>query len=190
MIKKMRLPYSPDIFGSILSEETFNYHYGKHYVNYLNKLNDLIKNTEFENLKLKDIIKKSDGNIFNNAAQVWNHEFYWMSISKESSEDTKKQFFSDNNESEIETKKSFINSASKLFGSGWCWFIKDDLGKFSFVNTKNANNLIQNERVIPLFVCDVWEHAYYIDYRNDRLKYLNSFWDLINWKFVKKNLSN
>lgn len=190
MIKKMRLPYSSDIFGSILSAETFDYHYGKHYVNYVNKLNDLIKNTEFANLRLQDIIQKSDGNIFNNAAQVWNHEFYWMSISKESSNDAKKQFFSHNNISELEIKKKFIDSASKLFGSGWCWFVKNDIEQFSFVNTTNADNLIQNKKLTPLFVCDVWEHAYYIDYRNDRLKYLNNFWDLIDWNFVKKNLSN
>jgi Fe-Mn family superoxide dismutase len=188
-IKKMKLSYSKDHFSPIISEETFNFHYEKHYQNYINKLNALIKGTEFESLSLVEIIKKSEGNIFNNAAQVWNHEFYWKSLSKNSSNDHKEDFFSKVNVKENDLKDMFLKNASGLFGSGWCWLVKNNKNEVEFFNTSNAETPMQNNQLTPLFVCDVWEHAYYVDYRNDRVKYLNNFWNIINWEFVNKNFS-
>jgi Fe-Mn family superoxide dismutase len=188
-IKKMKLSYSKDHFSPIISEETFNFHYEKHYQNYINKLNALIKGTEFESLSLVEIIKKSEGNIFNNAAQVWNHEFYWKSLSKNSSNDHKKDFFSKVSVKENDLKDMFLKNASGLFGSGWCWLVKNNKNEVEFFNTSNAETPMQNNQLTPLFVCDVWEHAYYVDYRNDRVKYLNNFWNIINWEFVNKNFS-
>lgn len=186
-IEKMKLPYEKDAFQSIISKETFEFHYNKHYQNYINKLNDLKKNTEFDNMNLEQIVKLSSGNIFNNAAQVWNHEFYWLSLSNEKQEDQKKLFFSKINMSEQNLKELFLDSAMKLFGSGWCWLVMDKNNNVSFLNTSNAQTPITEGVLKPLFVCDVWEHAYYVDFRNDRLKYLNCFWDVLNWKFINTN---
>jgi len=188
-IKKMQLPYPKDIFDPIISQETFDYHYGKHYISYINKLNDLIENTHFASMSLEEIVKQSSGNIFNNAAQVWNHEFYWLSISKANHEIAKQSFFNSIKQNENILKEDFLKNASSLFGSGWCWLIKDKTNKLKFINTKNAETPITSLEYKPLFVCDVWEHAYYIDYRNNRPSYLKSFWELINWDFVNNNFS-
>lgn len=187
-IKKMNLPYSPDVLAPYISEETFRYHYGKHYLTYINKLNTLIIGTEYEKISLENIIKKSSGNIFNNAAQVWNHQFYWLSMSKSNLDTEKEIFFNSSNLTEEGLKKDFIEHASSLFGSGWCWLVKNKSNQIKFINSYNADSPIKNQELSPLFVCDVWEHAYYVDYRNDRMKYLNAFWNLINWGFVNKNL--
>jgi Fe-Mn family superoxide dismutase len=188
-IQKIKLPYEKNAFQGIISEETFEFHYNKHYKNYINKLNSLKKNTEFDNMNLEQIVKLSSGNIFNNAAQVWNHEFYWLSLSNEKIENQKNIFFSKINISEEKLKDLFLESAMKLFGSGWCWLVKDKNGNLSFLNTSNAQTPIKEGIFKPLFVCDVWEHAYYIDFRNDRLKYLNKFWNILNWNFINKNFN-
>lgn len=189
-IKNMKLPYPKDIFEPIISKETFDYHYGKHYMSYINKLNNLVENTKFASMSLEDIVKKSSGNIFNNAAQVWNHEFYWLSMSKANNEIAKQSFFNSIEQSENILKEDFLKNASSLFGSGWCWLVKDETGKLKFVNTQNAETPITSTFYKPLFVCDVWEHAYYVDYRNNRPSYLNSFWELIDWDFVNNNFNN
>jgi len=181
----MQLPYEKNILEPHISVETFDYHYDKHYKTYLNKLNLLIKKTEFENLDLQNIIDNSSGIIYNNAAQVWNHEFYWKGLSKEKFVNEKQSFFKKINQEEMNVKKSFIDKAMQLFGSGWCWFVISKENELKIINTSNAD-IPKNYKI--LLTCDIWEHAYYIDYRNNRLKYLETFWQLINWKFVYKNL--
>ena len=189
-IKKITLPYDHNVFEPLISEETFSFHYGKHYASYINKLNALIKGTEFSSMSLKEIVEKSSGNTFNNAAQVWNHEFYWLSISKDTSENEKNIFLELTKQSEQNLKNEFLKHAASLFGSGWCWLVKDENNRLKFINTQNAETPIRSKEYKPLFVCDVWEHAYYVDYRNDRPSYLNNFWKLINWDFVNKNFSH
>jgi Fe-Mn family superoxide dismutase len=173
-----------------MSKETMEFHYGKHHQTYVNKLNELIENTEFENLNLHDIIKKADGTIFNNAAQVFNHDFFWhclipnqTSLSSELESILIKNFISVD-----EFKKEFTAKALAHFGSGWTWLIKDERGYLKIISTQNAQTpLTTNSK--PLLVCDVWEHAYYIDYRNVRAKYVENFWNIVNWDFVEKNLN-
>ena len=190
-VEKINLPYKHNMFEPIISRETFDYHYGKHYLGYINKLNNLIKNSEFSSMTLEEIICNSSDNIFNNAAQVWNHEFYWMSISnKKDIEEEKQIFFDKVKHEEISLKKEFLAKATSLFGSGWCWLVKNSLNEVQFINTQNADTPLIHKEYKPLFVCDVWEHAYYIDFKNDRPKYLNKFWNLIDWEFVNKNFDN
>jgi Fe-Mn family superoxide dismutase len=185
----MNLPYEKNIFEPIISEETFNYHYGKHYQNYINKLNTLTEDTKYSSMKLEDIVKKSSGAIFNNAAQIANHEFYWNSLSKQSvsNDNNKEIFFSIVDKNEQSLRLEFIEKAMSLFGSGWCWLVKNKSNKIEFLNTYNAGTPATNDDFTALFVCDVWEHAYYVDYKNDRLKYLEHFWKIINWGFVNNN---
>ena len=186
-IQAMPLPYAKGTLQPHISSETFDYHYDKHYKNYVNKLNILVKGSKFEKMSLNEIIKQSSGNIYNNAAQVWNHEFYWKGLSKDNNLEEKKLFLSKINKKEDDLKNHFIEKAMQLFGSGWCWFTINKNNEFELINKSNAD--IPNENKI-LLTCDVWEHAYYIDYRNDRLKYLEDFWKLINWKFLWNNLSS
>ncbi len=186
----MNLPYALDALEPYMSKETMEFHYGKHHQTYVNKLNELIENTEFENLNLHDIIKKADGAIFNNAAQVFNHDFFWhcltpnqTSLSSELESILIKNFISVD-----EFKKEFTAKALAHFGSGWTWLIKDERGYLKIISTQNAQTpLTTNSK--PLLVCDVWEHAYYIDYRNVRAKYVENFWNIANWDFVEKNLN-
>ena len=187
--KLIKLPFEKNALEPLISEETIEYHYGKHHNKYVNTLNSLIKDTEFEDKPLVDIIKGSQGGIFNNAAQVFNHNFYWFGLSPEKNlpslelgELIDKSFGS------MESfKKEFLSSAAKLFGSGWTWLIYDK-GVLKIENTGNADTPLRYGR-IPLLACDVWEHAYYIDYRNLRPEYLEKWWELINWNFVSKNLA-
>lgn len=186
------LPYAKNALAPYISEETLEYHYGKHHQAYVTNLNSLIKGTEFEPLSLEDIVLKSSGGIFNNAAQVWNHTFYWNCLTPQGGgepsgallEAIEKNFgsFSD-------FKEKFSQSATTLFGSGWAWLVKNSDGSLDIVGTSNAGNPL-TEGKTPLLTCDVWEHAYYIDYRNARPKYLEAFWKLANWDFVAKNLAN
>lgn len=191
MFELPKLPYALDALQPHISKETLEYHYGKHHKAYVDKLNELIKGTEFANLSLEEIIKKASGPIFNNAAQNWNHTFYWHCMTpKSSGEPTgkladaiKKKFGSFE-----DFKKTFTESAIKLFGSGWTWLAKDAKGELEIINESNAGlPLKQNKKA--LFTCDVWEHAYYIDYRNLRPKYIENFWAIANWEFVAKNFS-
>ena len=185
-----KLPYSLDALQPIISKETLEFHYGKHHKTYINNLNKLIIGTEFEQMSLEEIIKQSSGGIFNNAAQVWNHSFYWHCLSPNKTEASQKlatainQSFS----SFDEFKQKFTAATISNFGSGWTWLVKDrDSEKLSIMSTSNADTPVRDNTFQPLLTIDVWEHAYYIDYRNDRAKYINNFYNIINWKFVSDN---
>lgn len=175
-----------------ISEETLNYHYGKHHQTYVTNLNNLIKGTEFENLSLEQIIKKSSGGIFNNAAQTWNHTFYWHSLTPKSSGEPsgkladaiKKKFGSFD-----EFKKLFSQTAMTTFGSGWAWLAKNANSELELLSTSNAGLPMTQDKK-ALLTCDVWEHAYYIDYRNARPAYVENFWKILNWDFVAENFSD
>lgn len=185
------LPYAKDALEPHISAETLEYHHGKHHQKYVNTLNDLIQGTEFENMSLEDVIKKSSGGIFNNAAQTWNHTFYWNCMSPDGGGEPSGPLADAINQafgSFDAFKEEFSKSAGGLFGSGWTWLVKNSDGGLAIVNAGNAGNPI-TEGKTPLLTCDVWEHAYYIDYRNERPKYVSAFWNLVNWNFVEKNFS-
>jgi len=183
------LPYSNDALCPHISTETIEYHYGKHHKAYVDKANDMIKGTEFENKTLEDIIKTSSGALFNNAAQVWNHSFYWNCLSSEGGGEPTgplaTQITADFG-SFNKFKEEFTQAAITCFGSGWAWLVKKNNGKLAVTSTSNAATPLTTDDK-PLMTCDVWEHAYYIDYRNARPKYLETFWKLVNWNFVAKN---
>lgn len=184
------LPYSADALAPHISAETLQFHYGKHHQAYVTNLNKLIVGTEFENLPLVEIIRRSEGGIFNNAAQVWNHSFYWHSMSPTGGgepEGALQQAIQKKWSSVEAFKEAFEKSAVGNFGSGWTWLVKKPDNSLAIVNTSNAATPITTDD-IPLFTCDVWEHAYYIDYRNRRPDYVSSFWKLVNWEFAAKNL--
>lgn len=185
------LPYAKDALAPTISEETLEFHYGKHHNTYVQKLNGLIEGTEFADASLEDIIKKSSGGVFNNAAQVWNHTFYWNSMSPNGGgEPTGELADAINAEfgSFDEFKTKFSEAAAGNFGSGWTWLVKNSSGKLEIVNTSNAGCPITDGHT-PLITVDVWEHAYYIDYRNARPKYLEGFFKLANWEFAAKNFA-
>jgi Fe-Mn family superoxide dismutase len=185
------LPYAKNALEPHISAETIEYHYGKHHQAYVNNLNNLIPGTEFENLSLEEIIMKSSGGVFNNAAQVWNHTFYWHCLSPNGggepsgalAEAINKAFGSFD-----EFKKKFTQTAITTFGSGWAWLVQDKSGALSIVSTSNAATPMTAGQK-ALLTCDVWEHAYYVDYRNARPSYVDHFWSLVNWDFVAKNLA-
>ncbi|MCH9814758.1 MAG: superoxide dismutase [Epsilonproteobacteria bacterium] len=186
----MTLPFDTDAFEPYISKETLNYHHGKHHAGYVNNLNDLIAGTEFENMELIDIVKNADGAIFNNAAQIYNHNFYWMSMTDQESEISDdlmallvRDFYSFE-----QFKLEFIQKASTLFGSGWTWLSLNPEGKLIIEQTHNADNPLLYHH-IPLLTCDVWEHAYYIDYRNARAAYIEKWWSLVDWDFVSHNVT-
>ena len=184
------LPYAMNALAPHISEETLRYHYGKHHQAYVNNLNNLVKGTEFEQSNLLDVVKKAQGGIFNNAAQIWNHTFYWHSLSPNGgNEPTGKLADKINADfgSFEDFKTAFTKAATTLFGSGWAWLVKNSSGKLEIVQTSNAGNPI-TEGKTPLLTCDVWEHAYYIDTRNDRGAYLKNFWEIVNWDFAADNL--
>jgi len=188
--KLPKLPYAIDALEPVISKETIEYHYGKHHQTYVNNLNKLIAGTEYEDMSLEEIIMKSSGAIFNNAAQVFNHSFYWECLSPNSGgEPTGKlaQLIDNNFGSFASFKEKFTATAIALFGSGWTWLVKNTDGSLSVQSTQNAATPIQ-EGKIPLLTCDVWEHAYYIDYRNARASYVEKFWNIVNWDFVAANL--
>lgn len=185
------LPYAMDGLAPHISEETLQYHYGKHHSTYVTNLNKQIKGTEFENSSLEDIIKKSTGGVFNNAAQVWNHTFYWNCLSPKGGAqpdgalaDAINARFGDYDK----FKEEFTKSALGNFGSGWTWLVKKADGSVDIVNTSNAATPLTTDDK-PLLTCDVWEHAYYVDYRNARPKYMEAFWNLVNWQFAADNFA-
>ncbi|RZS78606.1 superoxide dismutase [Pigmentiphaga kullae] len=184
-----QLPYPQDALAPTISKETLEYHHGKHHQTYVTNLNNLIKGTEFENASLEDIVKKSSGGIYNNAAQHWNHSFYWNCLTPKSTPPAGKLADAINAKwgSFDAFKDTFNKQAAANFGSGWTWLVKKADGSIDIVNTGAAGNPLTTGDV-PLLTCDVWEHAYYIDYRNARPKYLESFWGIVNWEFVAKNL--
>ncbi|WGO84779.1 superoxide dismutase [Fe] [Arsenophonus apicola] len=184
------LPYAKNALEPHISQETLEYHYGKHHSTYVNNLNNLIKDTSFEGKTLEEIIKTAQGGIFNNAAQVWNHTFYWHCLAPNAGgEPTGKiaEVINQHFEGFEKFKQQFTDAAIKNFGSGWTWLVKQANGKLSIINTSNAATPISGDDK-PLLTVDIWEHAYYIDYRNVRAEYLTNFWSLVNWSFVEQNL--
>lgn len=186
----MDLPYEQDALEPYISSETISYHYGKHHATYVKKLNGLIEGTEYVDKTLEYIVRYADGAVFNNAAQVFNHDFYWRGLSNASS--TPSVELSDLIDREFgsmeQFKEAFLGTATGLFGSGWTWLVVTPEGRLVIEWTSNADTPTRHDRV-PLLTCDVWEHAYYIDYRNARPEYLENWWRLIDWKFVSDNLA-
>ena len=184
------LPYAKDALAPHISEETIEYHYGKHHNTYVVNLNGLIKDSEFADMSLEDIIKQSSGPVFNNAAQVWNHTFYWNCLSPNGGGEPSGALADAINAkfgSFDEFKKAYTADCIGNFGSGWTWLVKNAAGELEIVKTSNAGCPL-TEGMTPLLTCDVWEHAYYIDYRNARPSYVDAFWNLVNWDFVASNL--
>jgi Fe-Mn family superoxide dismutase len=186
------LPYAMDALQPHISKETLEFHYGKHHQAYVTNLNNLIKGSEFENMSLEDIVRKSSGGVFNNAAQIWNHTFYWHSLSPKGggkpSGDLAKAIDAKFGSFD-EFKKQFSAAAVGTFGSGWAWLVKHKDGSVAIESTSNAATPLTTDRK-PLLTCDVWEHAYYIDYRNRRPDYVAAFWNLVNWEFASKNFAS
>lgn len=181
------LPYPKEALAPHISAETLEYHYGKHHAAYVTNLNKLIPGTEFENASLEEIVKKATGGIFNNGAQIWNHSFYWQCLSPKGASEPKgkladqiKTHFG----SLAQFKQKFSDTAVTTFGSGWAWLARNSDGSLVIESAGNANNPLRDGKK-PLLTCDVWEHAYYIDYRNARAKYVEAFWNLVNWEFVE-----
>jgi Fe-Mn family superoxide dismutase len=185
------LPYSKNALEPHISAETLEYHYGKHHATYVEKLNKLIPGTEYENASLEEIIRQASGGLFNNAAQVWNHTFYWNCMSPDGGGEPQgglARAIDDAFGSLEEFKDRFSEAAATNFGSGWTWLARNPQGQLEIINTGNAGNPM-TENMQPLLSCDVWEHAYYIDYRNARPKYIEAFWNIVNWDFVAQNLN-
>jgi Fe-Mn family superoxide dismutase len=180
------LPYAHDALAPVISAETISFHYGKHHQAYVNNLNGLIPGTEFENADLDTIVKRSEGPIFNNAAQIWNHNFYFLSLTpnKGSKPGTALSKAIDDAFGSFENfKTEFGKAAVTVFGSGWAWLVKDAEGKLSITKESNAGNPL-TRGLTPLMTFDVWEHAYYIDYQNRRPDYVAALWDLVDWNIV------
>jgi superoxide dismutase, Fe-Mn family len=184
------LPYPRHALEPHLSRETLDFHYGKHHQTYVETTNDLIAGTPREHLSLDQLVREASGELFNNAAQVWNHNFYWNCLSPDQQrpdpdvERALKAAFGGYDA----FKQKFTDAALKRFGSGWTWLVRTEDGGLKVLSTANADNpLVDGQQ--PLLVCDVWEHAYYIDYRNARPEYLKHFWPLVNWSFVASNLA-
>lgn len=186
------LPYARDALAPTISEETIDYHYGKHHNAYVVNLNKMIEGTADADKSLEDIIKSSTGGVFNNAAQIWNHTFYWNSLSPNGGGAPTGELASAIDAafgSFDEFKAQFTASAAGNFGSGWTWLVKNADGSLAIVNTSNADTPITDEGITPLLTVDVWEHAYYVDYRNARPEYLKNFWEIANWEFAAANLT-
>ncbi|HEY5790074.1 MAG TPA: Fe-Mn family superoxide dismutase [Gammaproteobacteria bacterium] len=184
------LPYAMDALAPHISAETLEFHYGKHHQTYVTNLNNLVKGTAHESQTLEEIVKSSSGGIFNNAAQIWNHTFYWHSLSPSGGGAPSGKLADAINASFgsfDKFKEEFTQKTVTVFGSGWGWLVKNPDGSLAIVQTSNAATPLTTAQV-PLLTCDVWEHAYYIDYRNARPKYLGAFWELVNWEFAGSNL--
>ncbi|MBB72421.1 MAG: superoxide dismutase [Fe] [Legionellales bacterium] len=185
------LPYSMDALAPHISQETLEYHYGKHHATYVTNLNNLVPGTEFEGKSLEEIIMASSGGVFNNAAQIWNHTFYWHSLSPNGGGEPTGELADAITAafgSFAEFKDAFTKASVTLFGSGWAWLVKNASGALEIIQTANAGTPMTDGHQ-ALLTCDVWEHAYYIDTRNARPKYLENFWQLVNWEFASKNFA-
>ena len=186
------LPYARDALAPHISEETIDYHYGKHHQAYVNNLNAAIEGSDLADASLEDIIRASEGGQFNNAAQVWNHTFYWNSLSPNGGGAPSGDLATAIDGafgSFDEFKTKFTASAGGNFGSGWTWLVKNADGGLEILNTGNAGTPVTDTSITPLLTVDVWEHAYYVDYRNARPEYLKNFWEIANWEFAAKNFS-
>lgn len=184
------LPYDLGALAPHVSRETLEFHHGKHHAAYVTNLNNLIPGTEFEKLPLEEIVRKSSGGIFNNAAQVWNHTFYFNCLGPKAGGEPKGPLadaLAKTFGSFAAFKEQFAKTAVGTFGSGWAWLVKNPDGGLDLLSTSNAGTPLTAGKK-PLLTCDVWEHAYYIDYRNARPKYVEAFWNLVNWEFVAKQL--
>jgi Fe-Mn family superoxide dismutase len=184
------LPFAKNALASFLSEETFDYHHGKHHAAYVSNLNKLIEGTDFAAMKLEDIIRQADGGIFNNAAQHFNHSFFWNCLSPKGGGKPTGDLLSAIEKdfgSFEQFKEKFSTAAATLFGSGWTWLAKDSSGKLEILPMSNAGTPIREGKK-PILTIDVWEHAYYVDFRNARPKFIEGFWNVVNWEFVQKNL--
>jgi Fe-Mn family superoxide dismutase len=184
------LPYAMNALEPHISKETLEFHYGKHHEAYVEKLNDLIMGTRFENQPLEDVVRNASGSVFNNAAQIWNHTFYWHCLDPNGGGEPTGllgKLIEYKFGSFAAFKEAFTRSAVDHFGSGWTWLVKKPDGVVDIVNTSDAETPLQGKNT-PLLTCDVWEHAYYIDYRNARPKYLEAFWKLVHWRFASTNL--
>ena len=186
------LPYPVDALAPHISKETLEYHYGKHHRAYVDKLNELITGSEYERTPLEEIIKTAKGAVFNNAAQAWNHTFYWNSLAPNGGGEPNgalAQAVDKKFGSLAKFKEKFSEAAIGVFGSGWTWLVAESDGSLAIRTTSNAQTpLTVGAR--PLLTCDVWEHAYYIDRRNSRPEYLKAFWAVVNWKFAARNFSH
>src|SRR5690554_4343778 len=186
-----KLPYGKNALEPFISEKTLEFHYGKHHQAYVNNLNNLIPGTEFENASLEDIVKKAEGGVFNNGAQVWNHTFYFYQFNPIGCHEPK-----DEMKTALEAKwgsveafkEEFSKAAATLFGSGWAWLVKNENGELEIVQTSNAGNPLRDGKT-PLLTCDVWEHAYYLDKQNARPKYIEDFWKVIEWKVISERFA-
>lgn len=181
------LPYGLGDLAPHLSRETMEYHYGKHHQNYVDQLNKQIRDTEFSNMSLEEIVRKAEGGIFNNAAQTWNHTFYWFGLTpkgKGKPSGALAKAIDDAWGSFEAFQEAFGACAAGTFGSGWAWLVKTNDGTLKLVSTGNAKTPLTDSSLTPLLTCDVWEHAYYIDYRNSRPNYLKGFWELVDWDKV------
>ncbi|MCB9653679.1 MAG: superoxide dismutase [Deltaproteobacteria bacterium] len=184
------LPYAPEALAPHISAETLSFHHGKHHQAYVTKLNALTEGKDLASKSLDELVRTTEGGVFNQAAQVWNHTFYWNSMAPNAggeptgkiAEAIQRDFGSFAN-----FKEQFSTAAAGQFGSGWAWLVKDGAGKLAIATTSNAGNPM-TEGKTPILTCDVWEHAYYIDYRNARPKYIEAWWSLVNWAFAEKNL--
>lgn len=183
------LPYKINGLKPHISKETLTFHHGKHHQTYITNLNKLIVGTQFENMSLEETVKQSSGGIFNNAAQIWNHSFYWQCLSPSCGTEPTGDLANAINGafgSFSDFKTTFTKTAVTTFGSGWAWLVKNADGSLAIISTSNAGTPMTSGQT-ALLTCDVWEHAYYIDYRNARPKYLEAFWNVVNWDFVAKN---
>jgi len=187
----MKLPFDEGALEPVISKETLQYHHGKHHAGYVNKLNTLIKGTTFEEMSLEEIITQATGGIFNNASQVYNHDFYFKGMRSQPSacSEILTQWIERDFGSLKQFKETFLQTAVNLFGAGWVWLSLNKENRLIIEERSNADNPLLYGH-IPLLTCDVWEHAYYIDYRNARADYLEKWWSLINWDFVSQNLGN
>ena len=186
MFELPMLPYERTALEPYISEETLSYHYGKHHQTYVDKLNGLIEGTPFADMSLEEIIRQSDKGIFNNAAQVWNHTFYWENLSAKHGQEPQGDLLTAINDTygSLEAfKDQFTQKALTLFGSGWTWLVIDANNQLQIVQTSNADTPI-TQNLKPILTCDVWEHAYYLDTQNARPKYLENFWAIVNWDVV------
>ena len=185
------LPYAMDALAPHISKETLEYHYGKHHKAYIDKLNELAKGTEFADMDLISVVRKASGPLFNNAAQAWNHSFYWDSLSPDGGGSPEDELAAAVNKKWGTTEKfkaEFDKAVVENFGSGWTWLVRKPDATLEIVKTSNAMTPVTGADV-PLLTCDVWEHAYYIDYRNSRPNYMKAFWEIVNWDFAASNLS-
>lgn len=185
------LPYAHDALEPIISEQTLEFHYGKHHQAYVNNLNNLIEGTEFENATLEDIVIRAEGGIFNNGAQVWNHTFYFFQFAEENNGVPSGNLMKAINKkwgSFDQFKETFSKAAATLFGSGWAWLVKNGNDELEIICTQNAESPLRNG-LTPILTCDVWEHAYYLDKQNARPKYIEDFWKIINWNTIEERFN-